>query len=232
MYFSRLTTVYRNLITKKKYNKGGADHVRAMNKKNRIATLFWSVIVVAALWYSSVVRIYKNFHEVDPGKFYRSAQLTPEELKEMVKNLGIKTVINLRGEQPDSYWYNDELKAANEVGVRLVSVGFNSKEINAKEAIIEYLETLKTAERPILVHCRSGADRAGEASALYMIEYMGKTKEQALEQLTWKYLHVPFFNPGKTYFIDIYKGLEWVKAVYDPCVEPFKNQYDLKHCPK
>lgn len=197
--------------------------------------MFWIAIVllvIGGLWYTSVVRVFQNFYEVDPGKFYRSAQLTPEEMERLVKEYNIKTVINLRGEQPESYWYNDELEAAKKLDVNFVSVGFNSKEINSKNSVIEYLETLKTAPRPILVHCRSGADRAGEASALYAIEYMGKSKDEALGQLSFKYLHVSFLNPGKKYFIDIYKGLDWVKNEYDPCSPALIEHYDTKHCPK
>src|SRR5690242_684397 len=48
-------------------------------------------------WQSSIVRLSKNFYEVDPGKFYRSAQLSPTELKDVVDKYGIKTVISLRG---------------------------------------------------------------------------------------------------------------------------------------
>ena len=50
-----------------------------------------------------------NFHEVDAGRFYRSAQLPPTILDEVIQDYGIRTVINLRGRSPHKEWYLQEV---------------------------------------------------------------------------------------------------------------------------
>ena len=45
------------------------------------------------------------------------------------------------------------------------------------------------------MHCKSGADRAGLASALYLIHSEGKSVAEAQTMLSFKYLHV---NDRKT----------------------------------
>jgi hypothetical protein len=54
-------------------------------------------LFVRVFAYTSIFRISKNFYEIDPGKYYRSAQLTKFELEDVVKRHGIKTVISVRG---------------------------------------------------------------------------------------------------------------------------------------
>ena len=176
----------------------------------------------AAIYRMSVFRPAKNFHETDPGKFYRSAQLAKDEFEDTVKKYGIKTVINLRGSQPGEWWYDDEKSELERLHVHLENIGFSTEQMQTKQDWARYAEILKTAERPILVHCRSGADRTSEATAVYMIDYMGKSREEALEQVTLKYLHIPFGLRAKRLFVENYQGRDWLLKSYDPCNEPFR----------
>ena len=84
-----------------------------------------------------------------------------------------------------------------------------------REDLLKLLDIFETAPRPILIHCHGGADRTGEASAIYKLEYMAKTKKQALRQLTLWYMHLKPRFPAKRYFIkDLYQGKDWVKSDY------------------
>ena len=79
----------------------------------RRKTLKWTgyvllVLIPAALYLFSL-QVLNNFHEVIPGEMYRSAQLSDGELTMYVKKYNIKSVINLRGENPTKDWYNNEL---------------------------------------------------------------------------------------------------------------------------
>ncbi len=49
------------------------------------------------------------------------------------------------------------------------------------------------------MHCKSGADRAGIMSVLYRHYRLGLPIEEALEQLSFKYLHI---KQGKTGVLD------------------------------
>lgn len=194
-----------------------------------------SLVCVLALggfiYRASVFRPMRNFHEIDPGKFYRSAQPSADELSDEVRQYGIKTVINLRGSQPGEWWYDAEATRLKELGVKQIDLSFSTEHMQFKNDWVAYLDALKTAERPILVHCRSGADRTSEATAVYAMEYMGKPKGEAIKYVNWRYLHVSFLQPAKRVFVENYGGDNWVRNEYDPCKEPFFS-FAGNRCPK
>lgn len=171
---------------------------------------YWSIHLFTGLPF--------NFHTVDEGKLYRSAQPTGAEIEEVVRRYGIKTVINLQGGLPGQSWYDEEKAATDKLGIRFINYGWSSDSIQDRKNWSDWFYALETAERPILVHCKSGADRTGEASAVYAMEVMGQDKEQALKQLTIWYHHFNFFKPSKRLFIDLYQGKEWVLNTYNPCL--------------
>lgn len=180
---------------------------------------------------SDGIRLSKNFYEVDPGKLYRSAQLTGGEFHDVIQKYGIKSVINLQGDRPGTSWYEDEIATMKELGVNHVSISMATENIPRRENLVKLLEAYKNLPRPILIHCRSGADRAGEASAIYVMEYMGKTKEEAAKMLDIKFLHVETFVPSKKYFINLYQGEKWAKENYNHCSGSYKYA-DLRGCPE
>jgi len=196
-----------------------------LNKRTVKIVLFLVCFCLLGAWIyrMSVFRPAKNFHVVEENKFYRSAQLSGDELEEVVKQYGIKTVINLRGKQEGEWWYDDEAATLARLGVRHENIGFSTEHVQTPENWRQFHEILETAERPILVHCRSGADRTSEASAVYVMDYMGKSRQEALEQVSLKYLHVSLFHPAKRYFIENYEGKEWVLNSYDPCSPKFRK---------
>lgn len=173
----------------------------------------------------------KNFHEVVPGEFYRSAQLTGKEFEAAIKDHGIKTIINLRGEKPGSDWFENEVAAAEKHGVQLVSIGMRASRIPHRQDLIKLLDVYANAPRPILVHCQGGADRTGEATAIYAMEYMGWSRKRALKMLTLKYYHFRVFTPAKSYFIrNVYNGETWARTEYDPCAADYKYYDKSKLC--
>lgn len=175
-------------------------------------------------------RLSANFHEIDPGKFYRSAQLTEAELRESIDRAGIRTIINLRGSNPGSDWYDAEARVARERGVRLVDIGMSAKRLPHRADLLKLLDAYREAERPLLVHCLAGADRTGEAAAIYQMEYMNKAKDDALEMLTLKYLHFAPTTPAKRYFIGLYQGREWAYRLYDPCATYYEHYDQRANC--
>src|SRR5207302_6665523 len=49
--------------------------------------------------------------------------------------------------------------------------------------IREFLTTLRSAARPVFVHCRQGRDRTGMELAIYRIVDQGWTREAAIDEL-------------------------------------------------
>lgn len=174
-------------------------------------------------------RVTANFHTVEKGKLYRSAQLTEPELQTAIDKAGIKTIINLRGKSQEG-WYKTEKTVADENGVLLIDIPMSAERIPHRQDLIKLMDAFRDSPRPILIHCAAGADRTGEAAAIYQMEYMDKTREQALEMLTPKYFHFTELKPSKRYFIRQYQGAEWVYEGYDPCVTKYKYYDQEKFC--
>lgn len=173
-----------------------------------------------------------RFYEVDPGRLYRSSQPSGAELEQYVNEAGIKTIINLRGENTGATWYDAEASVATKYNVNLVNIGMSAGRLPHRDDLIKLLDTFETAQRPMLIHCRAGVDRTGEASAIYEMLYMGKPKKEALAMLSPAFAHFEALMPAKLYFIrDLWVDEAWARDVYDPCVQNYKF-YDKnnRHC--
>ncbi len=211
---------------------------------SRLRPLTWSIVIKTILgigftafllwlWQSSIVRLSKNFYEVDPGRFYRSAQLSPTELEEVIKKYGIKTVFSLRGAPENSYWVPGQRKVLEENHVRFYSFSWTTDYFPDTAQIKGYLQALKTAEFPILVHCRTGADRTGEATALYAIDFMKIPNQLAIDKfLNFKFWHVQSFHPAKAAFVQRYPGLEETLQNYNHCAPENLEFAEPGHCPQ
>jgi hypothetical protein len=75
---------------------------------------------------------------------------------------------------------------------------------------------------PALLHCKSGADRAGLAAGLVLL-FEGRTAGEAARQLSWRHLHIAGSPTGiLDAFFRMYAAegegrlpfLDWVRAEY------------------
>ena len=174
--------------------------------------------------------VYDNSHEIAPGKMWRTYQPSPAHLERWAAK-GVKTVINLRGEKPTGQLFLEE-EACARLGMRLVNFRVYSREAPSKEILRGARALFDEIEYPAIMHCKSGADRAGLMSALFLFFHEGVPLDEALDQLSFKYGHV---KAGKTGVIDAAfdrysayakeKGLSlsdadgffrWVDSEYDP----------------
>lgn len=167
--------------------------------------------------YTSYFRFTKNFYEVDHGKFFRSAQLTRSEFESAISDYGIKTVISLRGDPPALFGEERERETLERLGVYFHSFALEMNYFPSKKDLNVILGLYASAPKPILIHCRSGADRTGMMTALYAIDQMHESKEQAMEQLTPKYLHIKAIHPAMSEFVKLFQGRDWAQHNYDPC---------------
>ena len=111
---------------------------------------------------------------------------------------GLKTVINLRGGF-DSAFYALEKDACERYGLRMVDATMYSREIPSRERMMYAQELFQTIEYPALMHCKSGADRAGIMSVLYRHFHLGEPIREAVKELSFRTLHV---RQGKTGVLD------------------------------
>jgi protein tyrosine/serine phosphatase len=159
----------------------------------RVTALVAAMAAAGAGAWAGYLRLSGNFHEVAPGMLYRSAQPDAERLSNVIKTYGIRTVINLRGENADQ-WYLDERRVSVEAGVNYVDFGLSSGDDLTDEQLDELVTILKEAPHPVLVHCFAGADRSGLVSAAYQLVVGNLPPEEAAGQLSFWYGHFPWLR--------------------------------------
>jgi protein tyrosine phosphatase (PTP) superfamily phosphohydrolase (DUF442 family) len=147
---------------------------------------------IGAYW--GVVQYLGNFHTVKEGAFYRSAQLAKDELQIAIRNHGIKGILNLRGAHPGEPWYDDEVTVSKALGVAHYDYALSAYRIVTNKQITDLLGIIRHAPKPLLVHCKSGADRTGLVSALYRFAIEGKSAAEADAQLSVVYGHFPYLT--------------------------------------
>jgi len=144
--------------------------------------------------YWGLLQYHGNFHVVKEGTFYRSAQLDKEELHRVILDHQIRSVLNLRGAHPGQGWYDEEVAVSQALGVTHYDYGLSAYRFVTRRQIGEVLDIIRNAPKPLLVHCKSGADRAGLVSALYRFVEEGTSVDQADQQLSLIYGHFPYLT--------------------------------------
>ena len=142
---------------------------------------------------------FQNLHAIS-DEMWRANQPNPRQVAEHVRLRGIKTIVNLRGPSTRGY-YLLEQEACEENGVELVDFQVFSRDTPTIEKVLEAKTLFEQIAYPALMHCKSGADRAGLMSVLYVIFRMGEPVSTAIRQLSKKYLHL---REGKTGLLDAF----------------------------
>ena len=114
-------------------------------------------------------------------------------------------------------------EAAARLDLIHIDMAFESRGAPHRDRILRFAELYRTLQTPALMHCKSGADRAGLAAGLALL-FEGGTSADALRQLSWRYGH---FNRSRTGILDAFfhqyattgEGrlpfLNWVETEYD-----------------
>lgn len=119
----------------------------------------------------------ENFGKVN-DHYYRGSQPRPAQLAEL-KNLGIKTVVDLRkdSERGASQW-------ARDAGLQYFDIPLKSSTPATKEQATYFLSLVNDpANWPVYVHCKGGRHRTGAMTAIYRITHDGWTADQAFNEM-------------------------------------------------
>ncbi len=182
-------------------------------------------------WYADMLVIdhgvfrlfYVNRHRLG-DRAWRSAQPAPHHIRRL-KRRGLRTIINLRGERLcGSYWL--EQAVCERKGIKLINFQIRSRAAPTRAEIKAARDLFDQIEYPMLMHCKSGADRVGLMSALYRFLKEGVPLAEARKELSLRYGHFRQADTGildrffETYLEDNKRRpmpfFEWVDTVYDP----------------
>jgi protein tyrosine phosphatase (PTP) superfamily phosphohydrolase (DUF442 family) len=166
---------------------------------------------------------WRNWGVVVTGRLYRSNHPAPWQLRGAARRLGLRTVINLRGERVDCG--SDALSRAEAavLGLAHVDAPFESRGAPHRDRLLRLAEIYAAMAEPALIHCKSGADRTGLAAGVFLLLNGGKSAD-ALDQLHWRYGHVSASRTGiLDAFFRLYARqaegrmpfLDWVRDGYD-----------------
>ncbi len=166
--------------------------------------------------------IWTNLAEIAPG-VWRSNQPSPARIA-FYAELGIRSIIYLRGPARWSYLLLEE-EACAAHGLTLHIAHLNARSLAPRERVLELLDLFDRVETPVLMHCKSGADRAGLASALWLLHREGASVDRARQELSLRYMHVKNSGYGVLdHMLDRYEAdrgdtalsiRDWVTTDYD-----------------
>ena len=126
-----------------------------------------------------------NFHAVIPGQVYRSGQMNERELTDCTQGHGIRSLVNLRGENRGLPWYDEEIRTAQQLSLRHYDFNLSSADQVSPEKLNLIMEVLRMAPKPVLIHGKEGSDRTSLVAALYILEVARQPPEQAERQFSF-----------------------------------------------
>lgn len=178
--------------------------------------------------------VFNNRHQISPD-VWRSGQPSPRHIAVLARR-GVKTVINLRGNDQShgTQWLEQRACARN--GVRLVNLRLRSRAAPTREELLDMRSLLDRIAYPIAIHCKSGADRAGLMSVIARHVRDGAPIAEAREQLSLRFGHIRQAETGvlgavfDRYLEDNERTAiefwDWVERVYDP--EAIEKSFQAK----
>ena len=183
---------------------------------------FWAHIHFQLMDHAFLRVLWSNFHQICDDA-YRASQPSPSNLR-YYKGKGIKAVLNLRGFTQQSYALFEE-DSCKKLGLELISVPLSSSFAPQSEKLLEIIGIMEEIPKPFVLHCKSGADRAGLVSAIYLIVQKKLSVAEAKKQLSFKYLHLDFTKTGiLDYIFNVFDErlkienidfIDWLKKEYD-----------------
>lgn len=161
------------------------------NSKLKLSIKIFSIFILSvASFYIGYFYIYANFHKVDDN-VYRSAQLRSYNFPYYEKKASIKSILNLRGKK-NKEWYKYEISASKKYHIKHYDFKMSAgKELSFKQ-MNKLISIIKNAPKPILIHCKAGADRTSLAIALYLKAIKHTTN--AKDAFSLEYGHFPWLG--------------------------------------
>ncbi len=129
---------------------------------------------------------------------YRGAQPREVGLSEL-KLLGITTIVDLRGEDPEKIAW--ERKHVESLGMRFVNIPVSGWAPPTDEQVVQFLSLFRdNPGQKIFLHCRFGDDRTGVFTAVYRMAIEKWPAEQATREMYYFGFN-GFWHPSMKSFV-------------------------------
>lgn len=168
-----------------------------------------------------------NWRTVEEGFLYGSRQMNGPALEQAFEEYGVRTVVNMRSENPDAEWFQEEAAACAANDVNHVSFSWSKNSIPDPQSLARFLDLMDQGDPPFLVHCQGGTHRTGTAAAAYLL-HKGATPETAREQFTLGFNDAPIGD-----LVALYEGSnlpfrEWVDSDYPALYDAWKAKKEAE----
>ena len=167
-----------------------------------------TLIVLGAVFHRPLLQ--GNVGTVAPGLVYRCAQ-PKGNLDILLETYRPRSILNLRGGSYADGWYAAEVHAADRLGIDFYDFPIQATRRPSRAELLTLIDLMRRCRYPLLIHCKSGADRTGLAGAVYLLTRQGADPERALGAFSIAYGHVPIGGPQRLHEpIEEYR--DWLNA--------------------
>ncbi len=166
---------------------------------------------------------WRNWGVVEAGRLYRSNHPLPWQIERAQRRHGVRSVINLRGHR--AACGSDRLgrDAAAHLGLVHADQPLESRGAPHRDRLRRLIGLYRELPEPILIHCKSGADRTGLAAGVWRL-VQGQSVADARRELSPRFGHIAASRTGiLDAFFDAYAAAElrgapfehWLAEEYD-----------------
>lgn len=144
-----------------------------------------------------------NFGIVEPGRLYRSGQISRRVIRRTLADNHIGVIIDLSSKWEATPDAKTERAVADDLGIRRINLtllGNGTGDPAIYPRVIEDIVQANREGKAVLVHCQSGAQRTGGIVAAYRILIEGESPDRAFAEMQ-RYGHNPHSNPKLIPFI-------------------------------
>jgi hypothetical protein len=155
-----------------------------------------------------------NFAAVEPGRVYRSGQFH-RGVEEVLHDYRMGSILNLRGGTARDSWYAAEVAAARHLGTDYYDLPMSATRRPSRAELLMLLDLFEHCRYPLWIHCKSGSDRTGLATALYRLVVREEPPERAHDAFSYWRGHIPLFGPARLHE-PIHEYAAWLRASHLP----------------
>ena len=191
---------------------------RIRTRRRLVFRLAFGLLALAAIIVFRRPLFFGNVGVVDPGRVYRSSQ-PRGRLDRLIHEHELASVLNLRGGAPTDPFYADEVRATRAAGIDFYDFPMSPSRRPWRRELLTLIDFFGRCKYPLLIHCKSGADRTGLASGVYLMVAREVGPEEAEKALNLTHGHVPLCG---------------TKSLHEPFVEyaGWLKDHRLSHTPE